>query len=358
MSRGLERAQHAWEDDTVRRREEASAEFGEWLGRLPPGLWTDWGSVTPELVVAYLEGYWVPKHATREVLPGMWGPAAGTLDGHISHLRSAFKLYGRVCAWGTNAPASCNPCDSEAVIRYAAGYRRQYASAGHEAVAARPFSDAKLTKLLERLDNRLGEERGAVARVLLARDMAMISFMHECGKRGKDCGQLKWRDLLDPSGQPLDPRTWQPRGGDRVSAKMFSKTHKVRREVAFEFEYPEGPAARPTSFLWRLEQYVRLREAAALPWGDGWLFSPQGRNKVSLANGPMSSSALGQRVRSHLEATGLDAGETPHSLRRGRTQALTDAGVPVEGVMQAMGMASRRTYDLYNDRTRPTRTRG
>lgn len=358
LARGLDRARNAWEDDTVRRREQAAAEFGEWLGRLPPVLQTDWAGASPEMVVAYLEGHWVPRHGTRQVQPGEWGPAASTLEVHVAHLRSAFRLYGRVCAWGTNMPASCNPCDSEAVTRYVAGYKRQYARAGHEAVAARPFAEGKLAALLQSLDARVANERGALGRVLLLRDVAMICFMGECGKRGKDCGQLKWRDLLDESGQPLDPRTWRPKAGDRVAVKMFSKTHKVRREVAHEFEYPSEASERSSSFLWRLEQYTQARAAAALPWGEGWLFSPQGRDRATLGGGPMGSSALSQRLRGHLAAAGLDEGETLHSLRRGRTQALVDAGVPAEGVMQAMGMASRRTFELYNSRQRPTRGPG
>ncbi len=357
IERGQRRALGAWEADTVRKREAAVETFAEWCRRLPHEFRADWGSVTPELAVGYLEGHYVPAHATREITFGFWGPAATTLEAHVSHLRSGFRLLGRVCPWGTAPPGACNPFESEVVSRYVAAYTRQHARAGFEAVAARPFSDAKLVALLRDLDERALAERNPVAGVLVARDQAVLCFLHECGKRGKDCGQLRWADFLDPSNRPLDPATWAPSAGDHVACRMFSKTYKTTREAAFTFVYPPAEGEQALNFLWRLERYVQARAAAQLPWGpSGWVFSPQGRNRVSLADAPLSSSSFGQRLRAHLERAGLDAGETAHGLRRQRTQALGDSGLAPEEVMEVMGMKSRRTYELYSDRTRPVRT--
>jgi len=349
------RARLAWEDDTVRRRETVAAEFGQWLARVQPVLPVDWDTTTPELVVAYLEGHYAPTHATREIAEGFRGPAGTTLEGWVTHLRCAFKLRGRVCAWGTAPPACCNPCDSDVVVRYVAGYKRQCAQAGHESVAARPWAQAKLGDLMGWLDKQAAALAPGIGRVLIARDQAMLCCMLECGKRGKECGKLRWRDLLDPDNRELQPHQWRPQAGDTVQCMMFDKTHKVRRVLAGTFEYEAGGAG-STNFLWRLEQYVRERATVGLAWGSsGWLFSPQARDRVSFADKPMSSSATGTRLRDHLVSAGLAEGETAHGLRRGRTQALDDMGLAPEEVMSMMGMKSRKTYNLYSDRSRPVR---
>jgi integrase len=350
----MQRAQRAWETDTLRKREAAGAEFAKWAARLGPEWGAEWEGITPELIVGYLEGHWVPSHATREIEWGFHGPAAATLETHVAHLRACFRLRGRVCAWGTGPLASCNPCDSEAVSRYVAGYKRQCAQAGHESVAAKPFGSDKAAALVEWLEGRAVEAGVGVRRVLLRRDICMLCFMHECGKRGSDCGQLRWRDLLGEDGRPVQPADWVPQEGQRVTCKMFSKTHKVQREAAWTFEYCSGEG-RALNFLWQLREYCSAREEAGCGWGSGWLFSPQAKNRVGVADAPYGSSAFAHRLRSHLEEAGLDEGETAHGLRRGRTQALVDSGLEAAEVMQVMGMRSAKTYALYSDRSRPTR---
>lgn len=109
ITRGYQRGLSSWEAETVRRREAAAEDFASWCQQLPADLRIDWASVSPRLVVGYLEGHYVPARGTREICPGLVGPAASTLEGHVAHLRATFRLMGRALPWGAGLPAQCNP---------------------------------------------------------------------------------------------------------------------------------------------------------------------------------------------------------------------------------------------------------
>jgi len=64
---------------------------------------------------------------------------------------------------------------------------------------------------------------------------------------------------------------------------------------------------------------------------------------------PFSSSAARNRLRGYLEATGLYAGETPHSLRAGCAITLSLLGVPQKSIAQHIGWSSTNMLDHYVD---------
>jgi hypothetical protein len=277
MERGLARCKRRWEDDTNERRERAADELSAWMSGLQPEVEVSWQSITPQLLVGYLEGSWVPRHATRAIEDGFRGPAASTLESMVGHLRTSFRLLERSCPWGSGrSPAEDNPADSLEVASYVGAYKRMYAQAGHEPVAARPFTAAKLGALMEALDERIATERNPVSVVGLARDQAMLCFMHECGKRGKDCGRLRWCDLLGADGRPLDPGVWAPAPGDAVRCKMFSKTYKVERKGAFTFMYTHILARRASNLACahihnaHTYTYARARTRTHRAWTTVW----------------------------------------------------------------------------------------
>lgn len=357
LQRGVARAMGRWEDDTNLRRERAALELGRWMACLPSSWGVGWKTVTPELMLAYYEGHWLPAHGTRQLPDGTPATAPSTLDGVLSHHRTTFRLLGRVNEWGTAPAEFCNPADSIIINSYVSAFRKQCAQAGYEAIAAKPFQPTKLKALLDQLDAKPSCEPG-LASLLQARDQAVLCFMFETGRRAKDTGRLRWCDLLLPDGKSLDPGTWEPTEGDVIHCKMFSKTHKTAREGAGCFIYHTAGDDRSTSFLWRLHQYVLLRRASQLGWGaGGWVFSPQSRNKRALQDSPYASDACCKRLNTHLAQCGLDDGETPHGLRRGLAQTLDGAGVSAEVAMATLGMRSQKTFDLYRSTDRPTRGR-
>ncbi|PNH10603.1 hypothetical protein TSOC_002654 [Tetrabaena socialis] len=72
---------------------------------------------------------------------------------------------------------------------------------------------------------------------------------------------------------------------------------------------------------------------------------------------PLSSSALGARVRCHLMRAGLYAGEATHSLRRGRLQLAAAQGADQEALLELGQIKSPGTLALYLDTERHVRGR-
>lgn len=197
------------------------------------------------------------------------GPAASYVQTTLSHLSTAFKLIGRAAAWGTQVEALCTPVDSAAAKAYLGAYRKQYARAGHSAVAARPWKLEDLDEMLGRLDSQLPAASGCgLRRALLLRDAAMLCFMADCGKRGKDCGLLQVSDFVcAANGCGLSEGGFQPKDGDVWECRMFSKTRHVERGPCIKFKYTSAGPGCTTNFLWRLQQYLAERARVGAPLG-------------------------------------------------------------------------------------------
>lgn len=355
--RGMERAATRWEPATVARRERAASELSGWLRTIQGDVGLSWQTMTPHALVAFLEGHWLPAHGTDVVLEdGSMGCAASTLMGFVSHLKTCFEQIGRRCPWGTAAASHCNPADSLEVRAYCGAYRRQYARAGHEAVAARPWGRDKVTQLLASID---ATAKGTpMERVLATRDQALVCFMAETGKRGKDCGELKWVDfsLGTATGAVLAPAIWAPEDGDIVVCRMFSKTRKEGKGPGMQLGYSCGGEGTSVNALWRLHQYILARRAAGLSWGEGgWAFSPQCQSRRGLEDKPMSSAACCRRITKLLKEGGLYEGETPHGLRRGMVQEAIGEGLAEEDVMALADIQDKKTLRLYSSQERPVR---
>lgn len=68
----------------------------------------------------------------------------------------------------------------------------------------------------------------------------------------------------------------------------------------------------------------------------------------------MSSQALQAHVRAHLRSVGMEH-STLRGLRRALRQDLEAGGADQESAMCALDIRSKRTDQLYSDRTRPVR---
>lgn len=361
VDRGMARAGGRWEEETTRKRETHARWLTEWMEQLALRPSINWETLTPELLIGYLEGDFLPKHGRRALADGSVGPSHSYLAGAVSHLRTAFRLAGREMRWGTGPPEISNPADSLAVESYLHAYQKQHARAGHESVAARPMapSGGKLRQLQAWLDAQIAVEGDNIKLTLLRRDQAVLALMASWGKRGKDCGKIRWVDITYPDGGIVDPTGYRPadyahqRG---LSCRIFDKTHQIQRTGPMRFEYDDSAEGRVLNFPWRLAEYVRQREVAGLTWGT-WVFSPLARNRREMADSPLRADTFCQRLEEHLARSGLDEGETPHSLRRGVVQELEALGLSEAEVMARVGIESSRTLRLYADQDRPVRTR-
>jgi hypothetical protein len=354
----LQRAGGRWEPGTLSERERQCKAFSEWMGQLPSSQQVGWDSCTPLHLMAYMEAEWLPTRGTRALEDGTVGTSAGYMQTTVSHLSTTFKLLGRAAPWGTQADGLCNPVDSEAVKAYLGAYRKQYARAGHETAAARPWKLEELAEALQRMDAAMPPAVGTgLQRALLMRDQAALCFLADCGKRGKDCGRLQVSDFCSSrTGCALSPSAFPLSEGDVWECRMFSKTRQVERGPCIAFCYTGREPACRTNFLWRLEAYLAERARVGAPLGR-FLFSPEARSKGAFQDAPLSSQALQGRVREHLRRAGMDH-STLHGLRRALRQDLATAGVEQAEAMRALDIRSRRTDDLYADSSRPVRASG
>jgi integrase len=353
----LQRAGERWEPSTLAERARQCRGFSEWLAKLPASQQVSWGGCSPAHVLAYMEAEWLPSHGNRALGDGSMGTAASYMQSTLSHLSTTFKLLGRAAAWGTQAEALCNPVDSAAVAAYLGAYRKQYARAGYAAEAARPWKLEELDVLLRRLDSQLAASARGLSRALLLRDTAMLCFMADCGKRGRDCGRLQVSDFsCAAGGRALSERGFQPVEGEVWECRMFSKTRQAERGPCIKFKYTCQEPACVTNFLWRLQQYLAERNRCGAPLGR-YLFNPGARGRAGFVDIAMSSQALQARVRGHLRAAGMEH-STLHGLRRALRQDLEAGGADQASAMQALDIRSDRTDRLYADRDRPVRGGG
>jgi hypothetical protein len=349
------RTAQRWEESTLKERERQCKEFSQWLQQLPASRGSgSWQGCVPTDILAYMEGAWLPAHGTTELLDGSLGTSPSYMQSSLSHLSTAFKLMGRRASWGTAPEMHCNPVDSEEVKVYLGAYRKQYARAGHQARAARPWDLAALGQLLQRMDS-VGQQREGkgLETALRLRDQAALCFMADCGKRGEDCGQMHVWDLSRVGGAVLAPGAFHPAEGEMWECRMFSKTRKEARGPPIRFRYTGCEPALLTNFLWRLQQYlterVRLDDVPRR-----YLFNPSGRAGVRFMDEPLRSRALQGRIKEHLRQHGLEH-QTLHGLRRGLRQDLAAAGEEQDAAMKALDIRSKRTDRLYSDSSRPVR---
>ena len=66
----------------------------------------------------------------------------------------------------------------------------------------------------------------------------------------------------------------------------------------------------------------------------------------------MQSTSIGHRLNKHLEAAGLNAGESNHGFRRGPIQNLAAQGMSRQDIGTAVQIKTASIVDLYADVTR------
>ena len=173
------------------------------------------------------------------------------------------------------------------------------------------------------LDSIAAATPAGFKRLVLERDTVMILLMWESYLRGRDCGKVTLADFFHAQGQPLSyplPAA-VPEGYTVLLAPYGTKTIRGQRAAPNTLTATGQPAH---SFVHRLVLYLHHRGQEPI---FHCLFSPLTRNQQSFKDEPMTSSAIGKRVKQHLESAALYAGESNHGFRRGHIQADAAAGL-------------------------------
>ncbi|GIL93774.1 hypothetical protein Vretimale_78, partial [Volvox reticuliferus] len=356
--RGLEKAQavmdQALADSTRDRQDAAAAELQSWLSGAGAG--TTLLDASPEDLLVYLEEWWLPNH------PGRKQEAAGpqAVKGVLSALSGWFSRAGRV---GPFDPVSRtgNPCECPWVSDYRKGYTRLQMVGGYEEVSAVPMTEEKYGHLCQYLLDQAASATDVADTLTSLRDLLCVQFMFQSTYRGYDVGKLALGDFCHPDYPdradwrlPLPPpQEWPPGATYRLCIReRGTKTSRIQRAPAVYLQ--SNPTCPARCFPRTLALYMwRARQ----PDADGFqvvdhLFRPLRPNRLAFKEEPLSSSALGARVRRHLHAAGLYEGETNHSFRRGALQAAAQQGLD-ESALKALGqIRSSAVLARYTDPTR------
>ena len=181
----------------------------------------------------------------------------------------------------------------------------------------------KVFQLVDHIDRAAAATPAGFKRLVLERDTVMILLMWESYLRGKDCGKVTLADFFHPQGQPASYPlpTHVPDGYSLMLAPYGNKTVRGQRAAPITLSATGQPAH---SFVHRLVLYLYHRGQEP---SFHYLFSPLTRNQQSFKTEPLTSSAIGKRVKQHLETAALYAGESNHGFRRGHIQADAAAGL-------------------------------
>jgi integrase len=322
-------------------------EFIDYLAALPRGLERSVYDAIPADIVIYMQGHWVPNHDHTYLPSGEMVPSFSYLKNCLSYLRRLFDDAMREGVWNPQ-DLSGNPLDSSSVKSYRSGFERKLWRAGVEAIAAAVLTEEQFKLLCDYL---LGELDGAIntgaspmAIAIIYRDLMLICFLWQIGQRGGEGARLRINDLDRTEGAsgvcPNGLKTMQ-----RQDHGVFIPLKKADDE-----KY---------CFLKLLDPYIAvLGRAGVNISGNFFIFPMANARRTGFEDDPLTGPAAYNRLRVHLEASGVDQGQSLHSFKRAKLQGLKRKGAPLGEILAQGTHTSERTSRAYTNETRPTRKAG
>jgi integrase len=322
-------------------------EFIDYLAALPPGLERSVYDVTPADIVIYMQGHWVPNHGRTYLPNGEIVPSFSYFKNCLSFLRRLFDDAMREGVWNPQ-DLSGNPGDSGTVKAYRSGFERKLWRAGVEAIAAAVLTEEQFQLLCDyligELDSAISSGASPMAIALIFRDLMLITFLWQIGQRGGEGARLRINDLDRTEGASgVCPNGLKTR--QRQDHGVFIPLKKADNE-----KY---------CFLKLLDPYIAvLARAGVNVSGNFYLFPMANVRRTGFEDDPLTGPAAYNRLRVHLEASGVDQGQSLHSFKRAKLQGLKRKGVPLGEILVQGTHASERTSRAYTNETRPTRKAG
>lgn len=258
--------------------------------------------------------------------------AAATVDNNIAKLRTIFLSANRSDAI-TSGLASSNPAAHPMVKRYLTSMREEQAQARVTPRQALPFFFDKFQSLCRYLRQQAStRDLPPTSRYLFARDLAFFCLDFYSGDRASDLGRIKTKDiLLLPDNEGL------------LFRHTFGKTLRGNGVHSFAVRECANPTVCPVKNLFL---YVLLAETMCVTLRDGYLFRTSD-SKGRITHDAFQGSAVGNRLRRHLNTLKLFEGETMHSFRSGCSITLSLLGASDIEVAQHVGWKSLSTAQYY-----------
>lgn len=258
--------------------------------------------------------------------------AAGTVDSLIGKLRSIFKGKGMCDDWQEKFGFG-NPAASLLVKRYLKLVKEEQAIASITPKQDTPMFVDKLARLSDHLDSKIDNARkNPTLLFILARDQAYFKTLLFSGDRPGDLTQVKTNEILRfPNDDGLlFNHTWgKTLRGDK--SNLFG----IRR-------CPNSKVCAVTS----IENFISQSRRLQVDLTHGFLFRSTSRSGEVL-NAPVSSEAMGNRLKTYLNELGINEGETAHSFRSGAAITLALTGSKLADVMTHIGWEREHTAQYY-----------
>lgn len=197
-----------------------------------------------------------------------------------------------------------NPAKAEAVKAFCKGYEKSLHEEGVKVQRAKVFTEAKLDALLAYLARIIEESPSGLDRCVKLTDQAVVLYLWETLARGKECGELLYR---------------QVEYGEQVAYPGWSKT--VRKEPSARIPLAAPEQEGRLTFLEAALQLVSELDKTGNGIGEnGFLFRSLNRGRTAFVDAPMTSDTLRKRLQKRLKEAGLFEGKTTHSFRRSAVQ--------------------------------------
>jgi integrase len=322
-------------------------EFIDYLAALPRDLERNMYDAIPADVITYLQGDWVPSHGRTYLPSGEVVPSFSYLKNCLSYLRRLFDEAMREGVWNPQ-DLSGNPCDSTSVKFYRAGFERKLWRAGVEAIAAAVLTEEQFKLLcdylLGQLDGAISSEASPMAIALIYRDLMLICFLWQIGQRGGEGARLRINDL---------DRT---EGASGVCPNGLKTVQRKDHGVFIPLKKADDEKY---CFLKLLDPYIAvLGRAGVNISGNFFLFPMANARHTGFEDDPLTGPAAYNRLRVHLEGSGVDQGQSLHSFKRAKLQGLKRKGAPLGEILAQGTHTNERTSRAYTNETRPTRKAG
>ena len=250
--------------------------------------------------------------------------AYATVDSYIGKLRAIFKLLGRDGDWNASLGLE-NPAAPQIVKDYLNAFTMEQLQAAITPRHATPLFPSKLALLMNFIKREMTVPGISPTRLfVLARDFATFPTLFLSADRANDFSLDKTQEILRLPGDQgfLFNHVW-----GRILRDGSSNMFGLRRH--------SNAAICPVKAR---ELYVSISSPLGVNLSNGFLLRPVSP-RGGVINKQISTSAMQDRLRIHLQHAGIFNGETLQSFRVGAALTLALSGSQLADIMSARWLA-------------------
>ena len=258
--------------------------------------------------------------------------AAKTIDSLIGKVRAIFRDLGRSGEWNPILMTG-NPAASHLMKKHLQSVTIEQTSAEVAKKQAIPLMFEKLAKLCRFLAYKASVEKDITKKYLYLRDRAFFSVLCHSGDRGSDLGNLSIGRMFElPDDQGI------------FVSEIVGKVASLDNPKNFVLLKSKDEDICPVGLL---KGYISFASRSGIDLSNGFLFRVKDNASGQIADKPVSSSSMTDRLRTHLRAVNLYEGESSHSSRHGCAIMLKMLDVDDDIIKHHVGWGNDKMLEHY-----------